>query len=470
MNRERSENHTMFNRLSNAGKALVVASLLGLCPAPSQAQTPEERGYKALLTQPLETPLMTEKDYFDLWQAWPEPERSRAQAAGDAERRQMMLTRYGFQETVDRPGPIPQQFTPDGKGNLAMNCLACHGGPVGGKVVRGLGNSLIDLATFVEDLGRFYQGKGVTPPGPPAAAPDVPLPPTRGLSNAWGIALAYMVLRDRDLNQTNERQFPIANPGELDHPNKTPAFWLSKPKTRYYADGFVAKTHRDVMQFTFSYSMSRAQIMAQEDTFKDIFAWINSVPPPPYPFAIDRPLANRGRIVFLRDCASCHGTYGAGGKFPERIVPVDEVGTDPVRARDFSANFERHLGASWVGDYGKTPLFPQVGGYVAQPLDGVWATAPYLHNGSVPTLWHLLTPDARPAVWKRMSDAGYDEKRLGIEVSAFDALPEEASTEQSKRQFYRTDLRGLSNRGHRYPANGLGEQDKAALIEYLKTL
>ena len=140
-----------------------------------------------------------------------------------------------------------------------------------------------------------------------------------------------------------------------------------------------------------------------------------------------------------------------------------------MRARDFPTAFERHLGASWAGEYGKTPLFPAARGYVAQPLDGIWASGPYLHNGSVPTMWDLLTPESRPAIWKR-SEEGYDQRKLGLEVTTHDRLPAEASTPQQKRQFYQTGLRGLGNQGHRYPANGLGEDEKTTLIEYLKTL
>src|SRR5260370_610385 len=130
----------------------------------ADARAASERGYQALLTVPLDTPVITEQQYLDLWQSWPEPERSQAAAATPKQRRQMMLERYGFQETPDRPGPVPQQFTSDGKGNLSVNCLACHGGQVTGKVVRGLGNSLIDLATFGEDLARFSAAKRIQPP------------------------------------------------------------------------------------------------------------------------------------------------------------------------------------------------------------------------------------------------------------------------------------------------------------------
>jgi mono/diheme cytochrome c family protein len=452
-----------------AGLALLLFPLLLLPGVAARAETAADRGYRTLLTVPLEPPMMTEREYFDLWQVWPEPERSRAERATPAERSRMTLSRYGFQESPDRPGPVPQQFTSDGKGNLSMNCLACHGGAVAGRVVPGLGNAWIDLTTFVEDLDRLYRTRGVAVPPPPPAAPQVPLPPVRGVNNAWGLAISYMLLRDLDLNLSVRPQFAVPTAAQLDLPVKTPPYWISKRKSRFYADSFIAKSHRDIMQFSFQYSMSRQQIVAQEDAFRDIYAWINSVPSPAYPFPIDRDLAHRGQALFNRDCAGCHGNFGRGGRYPERVVALEEVGTDPVRVRDFPRDFARHLAASWVGDYGRTPLFSAIRGYVAPPLDGIWASAPYLHNGSVPTLWDLLTPGSRPKVWRR-SEAGYDQKKLGLEVTVYEDLPVEASTPQQRRQFYQTGLRGLGNQGHRYPLGGLDEAEKAALIEYLKTL
>ena len=71
---------------------------------------------------------------------------------------------------------------------------------------------------------------------------------------------------------------------------------------------------------------------------------------------------------------------------------------------------------SWFGEYGKLDVVEEPDGYVAPPLDGIWASAPYFHNGSVPTLWHVLHPDERPAVWLRSED-GYDQQRVGLEVT-----------------------------------------------------
>lgn len=192
----------------------------------------------------------------------------------------MLLARYGFQESPDRPGPVPQQFTSDGKGNLSQNCLACHGGPAAGKVVLGLGNSVSNFATFTDDLARMYAATGIKPSPPPNGVLEVPQAPVRGLSNPWGSQTAHMLLRDHDLNMTEAPQFTQPTPAQLDIPLKTPPFWWSKKKTRYYYDGYIGKSHRDLMLFTVEYTNSPQQIIAQEAIFKDIYAWIEAVQPP----------------------------------------------------------------------------------------------------------------------------------------------------------------------------------------------
>ena len=77
-----------------------------------------------------------------------------------------------------------------------------------------------------------------------------------------------------------------------------------------------------------------------------------------------------------------------------------------------------------------------VDGYVAPPLEGIWASAPYLHNGSVPTLWHLLHNDSRPAAWKRRSAEGYDPVRVGLLVDEADEPPELKRADERRRWFY----------------------------------
>ena len=107
-------------------------------------------------------------------------------------------------------------------------------------------------------------------------------------------------------------------------------------------------------------------------------------------------------------------------------------------------------------------------GYTAPPLYGVWASAPYLHNGSVPTLWSLFHADQRPIVWTRTED-GYDTKRVGLEVSELADVPADLASAEQRRHYFDTRIPGKSSAGHEFPEQ-LSEQEKTAVIEYLKTL
>jgi hypothetical protein len=95
------------------------------------------------------------------------------------------------------------------------------------------------------------------------------------------------------------------------------------------------------------------------------------------------------------------------------------------------------------------------------PLDGLWLRAPYLHNGSVPTLTDLLEPVAqRPKRFWRGYDI-YDRTKIGFITDGPDA--------QRLGFFYDTSLPGNANAGHVYGTN-LPPESKRALLEYLKTL
>ena len=85
-------------------------------------------------------------------------------------------------------------------------------------------------------------------------------------------------------------------------------------------------------------------------------------------------------------------------------------------------------------------------GYVARPLEGIWATAPYLHNGSVPTLDDLLKPEDERPICFPVGHREYDPVKLGY-VSEFTKVP---PAEHSRVFVYDTRIDGNSNRGHLY--------------------
>jgi hypothetical protein len=188
---------------------------------------------------------------------------------------------------------------------------------------------------------------------------------------------------------------------------------------------------------------------------------------------IDASKAKLGEKIFNALCHDCH---------QNRLYGLSDVGTDPQRAISFGRSVAGGvafpaaikpildgLKARAFADDGIAPavqdgmdakpvIWRATGQYLARPLAGVWATGPYLHNGSVPTLWDLLHPAQRPTKFI-VGNREYDPAKVGYSTGgngwSFD-----------------TSEPGNSNLGHsgeRY-GTSLNEDEKAALLEYLKTI
>ncbi len=186
--------------------------------------------------------------------------------------------------------------------------------------------------------------------------------------------------------------------------------------------------------------------------------FISTAQPPPYPFPINRALAASGEAIYRRDCASCHAI---GGSRTGTVIPLSEIGTDRHRLDMWTPASAAAYNAYGAGHAWKFSGFRTTNGYVTAPLEGLWLRAPYLHNGSVPSLVDLLEKtDKRPKVFHRGYDV-YDPVRVGFVTSGPDA--ERVGT------LYDTSAPGGGNDGHLYGTD-LPAADKAALIEYMKTL
>ena len=169
--------------------------------------------------------------------------------------------------------------------------------------------------------------------------------------------------------------------------------------------------------------------------------FIDNLPPPPYPFAsVDLAQAREGKALFTTDCATCHAPQN------QTIYPASKLGVDPNRTQVntsvsryglaalvteactiYGLNNQGQPGADWCvakGDwqarldeyFRDTPrrVVEGTGGYKADMLRGIWAQAPYLHNGSVPTLGQLVCPATRPRRFLR-GNLYYDEALVGFE-------------------------------------------------------
>jgi mono/diheme cytochrome c family protein len=433
-------------------------------PEAAQAETQVERGYRLLTTKTYLPPDFDQEVFNELWKSWEEPLRSQAERASPAERRKLAFSRYGLTEAPGREGGVALQYVDDGRGGWVMNCLACHGGKVAGKVIPGAPNTLYALETLTGDVRQTKLRMGKTLTHMDLGGVAMPLGTSIGTSNAVMFGVVLLNYRDADLNVHRDR----APPKTLHHDHDAPPWWNIKKKSFLYADGGIAKSHRALMQFLLLPKNGPEKFRDWEQDYADILAWIESLQPPKYPFDIDEALASRGEKFFVESCSRCHGTYGSGGSYPEKTVPIDEVDTDRARFEAIAPEWRREYGKSWFGHYGEKPLHAKPAGYVAPPLDGIWASAPYFHNGAVPTLWHVLHPDERPIVWQRSED-GYDQARVGLDVEEFDELPTAARVPAEKRRYFDTRKFGKSAAGHLFPEE-LSEEQKRAVLEYLKTL
>jgi hypothetical protein len=377
----------------------------------------------------------------------------------------MTWDRYGFIERDFDESGLPLGYVDDGKGGLVSNCFMCHGGKVGGRVVPGLGNGYLDLMTLTEDVEKLRAAEAVAAGKPPkkGSAGSFMLNHSKGLTNAFGVSVALGTIRDKEMNLIFPR-----NLGEhVDHDEDPPAWWSYAKKSRIYWTGFAHPTARTLMQFVTTQNNSGRDIKAYEPDFEHIQAYIKSLAAPKYPFGVDGGLAGKGEAVFNETCAKCHGRYGENGRYPNKVVAIEEVGTDPVRLTAIPKDWKAFYNTSWMTHYGKYPFELEPIGYLAPPLDGIWASGPYFHNGSVPTLWHVLHAAERPAVWRREGD-GYDEERVGLAIEEMDEVPAGLSAAE-RRAHYDTGTVGHGNGGHLFPEE-LTEEQRRWVLEYLKSL
>jgi len=193
-------------------------------------------------------------------------------------------------------------------------------------------------------------------------------------------------------------------------------------------------------------------------SLRRVMNYIGSLEAPKYPLTVDAALAAAGEPVYKAQCAECHE---AGGRRTGSVIPLDEVGTDRHRLDMWTQNSASAYNAYGEGYSWNFTNFRKTNGYTAVPLDGIWLTAPYLHNGSVPTLADLLAPVAeRPKRFWRGLDL-FDAERVGF-VSDSDEAKRIGTVLDVSRP-------GNSNAGHTYGTT-LSPQEKRALVEYLKTL
>ncbi|WP_348675182.1 hypothetical protein [uncultured Abyssibacter sp.] len=484
-------------------------------------------------------------------------------------------------------GQLPEMFTqlrePDGSwsGRIGVTCHGCHSGEVGtpadgpGLGFQFGGSSATDLNLFLRDMAPLgYMASGAMP---------LNLTQARGTNNASAVNIAFLFPDEG--YPTPEGFFHIAgsgSTGSMDSPN----WWNMGHRPQKFVDGlFPMDSPRvDSVFYTPFFGLFGGTAgpwgEAGQDWMREhgpeINRWAESLKAPAYPFPVDTALAEQGAVLFHeldlwapeRDnsvrapegngsCAGCHGAYapryvndpdylatplleGMAGY----IVPLEIIGTDERRVLTNTEGMQQAGADNFFGypptkgseeDCGPQNQERLRGdrelGYLAQPLYGVWASAPYFHNGSVPNIWEVLKPEDRYPIWRRKSapkpagspysvvmgfdtnlQRAYDTEKLGWDYDRINCTfyppmvqpefncsiwnieqtpyPQQAlnsyyasitgawnisyppivtQSDMENRKIMNTHLYSQGNAGHEF-TSVLTDAERRAIIEYLKTL
>ncbi|MFO0945598.1 MAG: hypothetical protein U1D30_06590 [Planctomycetota bacterium] len=439
-----------------------------------------------------------------------------------------------------RPGlPLEASvFTRNGILLANTNCFACHAGVVHGQVVAGLGNPHIDqaaghegakeilprLESLVDSIKNDGERKEVREliGNIRGSNTATQFARTRGDNfgpyAVWrlGAKLADPENQGLAVSEQETDLDRLMNAVEL--PTVDPmAWWLMKyKKTDYwYSDGGIDDAAHFSVNFTTAHAEANESRKEHIQSVAKALAFARETQSPLYPKSLNAAMAQMGANLFhgrIRPanadgfvaCKTCHGNYtklesqadwskpgGWGVKYGYSEV-LRDVKTD----RAYNETLKKFKPI--VDNINRLALFfdrrsqpelspratvPEKPGYVAPPLVGVWASAPYFHNGSVPTVEAVLNSKERPSIWARNNQDphAYDLDRLGLvyksltddEYRESASAASEADVRSKKaidhRAIYDTRGFGRSNQGHTF-GDQLSTEERQAVIEFLKSL
>jgi len=388
-------------------------------------------------------------------------------------------------------------FERDGKQLVFANCFACHAGVVNGQVVAGLGNSHVNQSRPRTQLTR---GDNYGPYEVWRVSSRLEDPANKGLVLAKKKTELEKLLNSQDLPPVDPMPWWTMKYKELDY---------------WYADAGVDNAASFSINFTVPHAAMNERHAEHVATVAKALAFARDTKSPPYPNALDAELVQLGADIFhgrtrpadtkgFRTCKGCHGTYTKKDADADYSQPgswnVDydfshilrDVKTDPsyntvLQAlgpiADHISQLAAYYEAQGTPELTPSASVPSKSGYVAPPLVGVWASAPYFHNGSVPTIDTVLNSSRRPEIWSRnpRDPHAYDLDRVGMlfgnvtreefENSAAAAEGESFMSQAAIEHgaMYDTTEYGHGNMGHTF-GDSLTDEERSAVIEFLKSL
>ncbi|MCG8421922.1 MAG: cytochrome c [Proteobacteria bacterium] len=394
-------------------------------------------------------------------------------------------TALGFIYEEGHETPVGAPLRTVGVPRVGLNCATCHTGTVRVKpgekaqVVVGMGAHELNLQQYIRFLGACAEDPRFTADNLMAAIEE-----KNDLSLITSLVYRHLIIPATKKALSKQRQLyswfdhrPDTGPGRVDTLNPYKALfgfdlidgdksigtadfmvlWNQAARAKHWANWDGNNNDVSERNKAAAYGAGATPESLDLPGIERMEEFVRNLAPPAYPFSIDRELAARGEPIYEKYCAMCHASDGI---WVGSVLSIAEIGTDRHRFDAQTAEL-----AARVNTIGEGPVairhFRKSEGYLNMLLDGVWARAPYLHNGSVPTLADLLEPpENRATVFYRGYNV-YDPDRVGFVSSG---------PEAEKAGFrFDTTVPGNGNGGHVYGTR-LAAQAKAALIEYLKQL
>lgn len=383
-----------------------------------------------------------------------------------------------------------------GVDRVFVNCAICHVGSVRDtptcepRIIAGMPSNTVDLEGFTRFLIACVRDENFTAQ---RLIPEIEKDGTEDMVNRLALRLlGISLMRERLLMIGQRFKFldlePDCGPGRFDtfNPPKVllnfpmdklrdeekvglcdfPSIWNQGKREGMWLHWDGNNNSVQERNRSAAFGTGATPPTLDRDNIKKLEAWLHDATPPPYPYPIDETLAAKGEPLYARYCANCHGKSGTDftGEYVGKVTLIDNVKTDRHRLDSYTYELCANQNLLYAG-YCEERFshFRKTFGYANSPLDGIWLRAPYLHNGSVPTLRDLLEPaDKRPKEFYRGYDV-YDPKRVGF-------ISNVAEENGHKFFLYKTELPGNGNVGHEGSEYGtlLSPEEKDALVEYLK--
>ena len=378
-----------------------------------------------------------------------------------------------------------------------INCFGCHAGVVNGQVVAGLSNNRVNQSdpTKLRTRGDNF-----------------------GPYKVWGLIAQLADPGKEGLLLAKEKTKLLALLGSMELPPvDSMPWWLMKYKKKdyWYADGGPRDAASFSVNFTTAHMEMNAHRAEHVKSVAKALAFARDTQSPPFPKSLNADRVRQGADLFhgrtaptdekgFTACATCHGSYARKVADSDlsrpgswsvdydfshllKNVKTDESYNETLQKirpiADHANKLKDYYTAKGTPELTPNVTLPTTSGYVAPPLVGVWASAPYFHNGSVPTLEAVLNSKLRPEIWSRdlRDPSAYDLEKVGMTHKALSRAEfEKSASNAADKPFmsraaidhgalYDTKGFGHGNMGHTF-GDRLTENERFAIIEFLKSL